>query len=339
MLEAAQKAGVNVVALTAAVTDVSSDQVAAAANYLAAVPGQLEALRQSLDAGVAVLQDNLNKVLTAGCVLLAVLLVCTAYVLPPCCCCCCDTAAAVLPPRRAPTPLALLAAPSSALAPTAHPQTLQDVSDSYEEPTLAIQEQWRFIPIAVLFGTTALLAALAAPLFWRLRWYRCATLLSVVLWLDVALLMFLGVGEPRFIPMQSRLLGCCACGMHGLSPRLPAHDPPPPRAPPRPRLASLPPLSAGLLNGVYVVSTDTCLYAEFLAISLALREVPEAQRQYVSRVLGQRAAPSHTRWALLCCCCCALGRTACCPPTLRPAPHCFLPPNRSSPPSSTTLAW
>lgn len=49
--------------------------------------------------------------------------------------------------------------------------------------------------LAVMFGLTLALALAAGPLFWRLRFYKTATLLTTLLWLDIALLMFLGVGE------------------------------------------------------------------------------------------------------------------------------------------------
>lgn len=46
-----------------------------------------------------------------------------------------------------------------------------------------------------MFGLTLALALAAGPLFWRLRWYGWATLVTTLLWLDIALLMLLGVGE------------------------------------------------------------------------------------------------------------------------------------------------
>lgn len=46
-----------------------------------------------------------------------------------------------------------------------------------------------------MFGLTGGASLLCALLFWRLRWYRTATWAAAVLWLGVALLMLLGVGE------------------------------------------------------------------------------------------------------------------------------------------------
>ena len=123
-------------------------------------------------------------------------------------------------------------------------QVLRDMRQDWEAPTMAIEETWRFIPIAgwlpawrrlrrrlqpgaagqrlvccgprhdaelcsaapanlpspppppVVFGTTLPIGLLCALLFWRLGHYRWATLVAALLWLDVALLMLLGVGEP-----------------------------------------------------------------------------------------------------------------------------------------------
>ncbi|KAL4420685.1 hypothetical protein ABPG75_010341 [Micractinium tetrahymenae] len=73
-------------------------------------------------------------------------------------------------------------------------RSLSKIQDVWEDPTMALQERWRFIPITVVFGTTAGMSLLCALLFWRLRWYRTATCAAAILWLDVALLMLLGVG-------------------------------------------------------------------------------------------------------------------------------------------------
>lgn len=45
--------------------------------------------------------------------------------------------------------------------------------------------------------------------------------------------------------------------------------------------ASAHPPPAGLLQGVYVVSTDSCMYAEDLALRLALTRVDPSQQQSV----------------------------------------------------------
>lgn len=48
---------------------------------------------------------------------------------------------------------------------------------------------------AVCFGLAILVSLLCAAAFWRLRWHRTATALLWMLWLTIALLMLLGVGE------------------------------------------------------------------------------------------------------------------------------------------------
>ena len=48
---------------------------------------------------------------------------------------------------------------------------------------------------AVCFGLAILTSLLCGAAFWRLRWHRTATALLWVLWLTIALLMLLGVGE------------------------------------------------------------------------------------------------------------------------------------------------
>lgn len=114
-------------------------------------------------------------------------------------------------------------------------ETLTDITDSYEDPTMAIEERWRFIPIAVCFGLAILTSLLCGAAFWRLRWHRTATALLWVLWLTIALLMLLGVG---------------------------------------------------LLKGVYVVSADSCKYAEFLSYKLAARKISGDRREQVLTALG-----------------------------------------------------
>lgn len=52
---------------------------------------------------------------------------------------------------------------------------------------------------AVLMGALILLAAACGLAFWRLRWRRTAATATALLWLDVALLLLLGAGEPRLM--------------------------------------------------------------------------------------------------------------------------------------------
>lgn len=81
-------------------------------------------------------------------------------------------------------------------------------------------------PLAVVFGLTMLTAAFAAAMVWFMRWEKWSSLASALLWLDVALLMFLGTGgsaatlNPNLKPWtgsQGRPIGmqpagCLACG-------------------------------------------------------------------------------------------------------------------------------
>jgi hypothetical protein len=45
-----------------------------------------------------------------------------------------------------------------------------------------------------VFGTTLAIALLCSIVYWRLAWYRTATAITALLWLDIALLMLLGAG-------------------------------------------------------------------------------------------------------------------------------------------------
>ena len=45
-----------------------------------------------------------------------------------------------------------------------------------------------------MFGTTLAIALLCSIVYWRLAWYRTATAITALLWLDIALLMLLGAG-------------------------------------------------------------------------------------------------------------------------------------------------
>ncbi|KAI7835642.1 hypothetical protein COHA_010473 [Chlorella ohadii] len=76
--------------------------------------------------------------------------------------------------------------------------TITDLTDKFEPPTMAIEEQWRFIPIAVLFGVMILVVSAVLPaVYWAKRCPRTATFLVALLWLCTALLMLLGTGLLR----------------------------------------------------------------------------------------------------------------------------------------------
>lgn len=80
---------------------------------------------------------------------------------------------------------------------------IKDIRHSWERPTMAIENTWRFIPIAVVFGTTILFSVVIAVTFWSLRWYRASTVALLFFWLDISLLMFLGVGLLRSVYVVS----------------------------------------------------------------------------------------------------------------------------------------
>lgn len=105
---------------------------------------------------------------------------------------------------------------------------IEDMIRDYYPPSMAFQNKWRFIPIIVLFAVAVLLCLVMIPLVWRMTWYKTTCGLMALLWLDVTLLMLLGVG---------------------------------------------------LLNGLYVVSNDSCLYAENFAITFAERKVSDARQR------------------------------------------------------------
>jgi hypothetical protein len=68
------------------------------------------------------------------------------------------------------------------------------VENDYKPPTLAFDEQGRFICIAVLFGLVIVFAALATLLTFNM-YYRAWGAFSVaLLWFFVMLLMLLGMG-------------------------------------------------------------------------------------------------------------------------------------------------
>lgn len=73
-------------------------------------------------------------------------------------------------------------------------KNIDSISDQYRAPTLAVEDKWRFIPIAVIFGLTILLSALVGIMVWRMRFPKTTSLVLLLLWVDVALLMLLGAG-------------------------------------------------------------------------------------------------------------------------------------------------
>lgn len=127
-------------------------------------------------------------------------------------------------------------------------QTIADIRDDFEPPTMAVQETWRFIPFAVIFGVTILVTALLMPLIWKMTWPKTAACLTALLWLCICLLMLLGTG---------------------------------------------------LLNGVHVVATDACLFAETFAVDYVNRRTQGSQwgetvTDMVQYYIGQNVSISGT---------------------------------------------
>ncbi|KAI8103383.1 hypothetical protein M9435_004722 [Picochlorum sp. BPE23] len=73
-------------------------------------------------------------------------------------------------------------------------QGLQGFRDSFESPTMAFQTTGRFIAIAVLFGMVILFSLVSAGFVVWGSYPRVGATAVIMLWLFVALLMFLGVG-------------------------------------------------------------------------------------------------------------------------------------------------
>lgn len=123
-------------------------------------------------------------------------------------------------------------------------ETITDIEDDFKPPTMAVQETWRFIPFAVIFGVLIVVTMLLMPLLWRMTWPLTAALLVAFLWLCVCLLMLIGTG---------------------------------------------------MLNGVYVVSSDACLFVETFVVAYAWRKlqntpVGEAVVTMVEYYLGKNTS-------------------------------------------------
>ncbi|KAL4855614.1 hypothetical protein ACK3TF_003939 [Chlorella vulgaris] len=77
--------------------------------------------------------------------------------------------------------------------------TISDIRSSFYGPSMAVEDTWRFVLIGAVFGATILIALVCAATFWSLHWYRCSVLALVLLWLDITVLMWLGVGLLRSV--------------------------------------------------------------------------------------------------------------------------------------------
>ena len=76
-----------------------------------------------------------------------------------------------------------------------HPQTIADLESKWRGPTMAVEDTWRYVAIAVAFGLLIAVALVAALATWRLSWPATTALLVALLWLLATCLMALGLGE------------------------------------------------------------------------------------------------------------------------------------------------
>lgn len=79
-------------------------------------------------------------------------------------------------------------------------KAIDNIQADWQAPTLKVEQTWRFIPIAVLFGVSILLAGILALAVWRMSWPKTTSFVVMLLWLDVALLMLLGAGGITPLP-------------------------------------------------------------------------------------------------------------------------------------------
>eukprot|EP00887_Chlorella_sp_A99_P007209 scaffold2.g7209.t1 len=71
---------------------------------------------------------------------------------------------------------------------------VQDMISSFEPPSMAFEERWRFIPILGLFIIGAVVSLAVPAVAWTMHLAKTASLLAALLWLNTALLMLLGAG-------------------------------------------------------------------------------------------------------------------------------------------------
>ncbi|KAL4436918.1 hypothetical protein ABPG75_004057 [Micractinium tetrahymenae] len=81
--------------------------------------------------------------------------------------------------------------------------TITDIENDFKPPTMALQEKWRFIPIAVVFGVMIVVVLLTLLAVWFMTWPKTTSFLAALLWFMVALLMLLGVGLLRGVYVVS----------------------------------------------------------------------------------------------------------------------------------------
>jgi hypothetical protein len=73
-------------------------------------------------------------------------------------------------------------------------KTIYDLNEDYRDSSLAFQNTWRYIPIAVTFGLTILATFLAALSTYTMKHPKTSSVMVSLLWFDIAVLMLLGAG-------------------------------------------------------------------------------------------------------------------------------------------------
>lgn len=71
---------------------------------------------------------------------------------------------------------------------------ITNIINSAYDVTQSVQDTWRYVVIAVLFGITIVIAAVLLGLLIRMGWPKTASAIMALFWLDIAILMLVGVG-------------------------------------------------------------------------------------------------------------------------------------------------
>ncbi|PSC69823.1 DNA-directed RNA polymerase I RPAC2 [Micractinium conductrix] len=82
-------------------------------------------------------------------------------------------------------------------------KTIADLESKWRGPTMAVEDTWRYVAIAVAFGLLIAVALVAALATWRLSWPATTALLVALLWLLATCLMALGLGVLRSVEAAS----------------------------------------------------------------------------------------------------------------------------------------
>ena len=91
---------------------------------------------------------------------------------------------------------------------------MNGIESDFKPPSYIVQDTWRYVVFAVIFGLTLLAAILVLAFCWTLRPACLAALFTAVLWFFVFLLMVVGVGLFNGVhTVRFALVGCVrVCG-------------------------------------------------------------------------------------------------------------------------------